>query len=121
MIKKFLDKWIYLLPIILLGVDVICLFCEYNFIVLGNAVGYSLLTNVALFYLFFYRTKYCWLTRLSPIALCAINVVNMIGPYIDDAHYHVIYISSIILSVFFLSIILQLKKLNHHGRYSRDR
>lgn len=97
--KFWLKKNIYLLPIILLGVDLLSIFVKLDFVVAGNIAGYSLITNILFFYVFYYG-KYCWLTRLSPIGLCAINIINIIGGYISNTFYSFWYT----LCVFFITI-----------------
>ena len=107
--KIWLKKYIHLLPILLLGVDFIDLFVDYNYVIMGNLLGYSLATN-SLFFLYFYYGNYCWFTRLSPIGLCAINLINIIGNYISNEFYNFWYIIFIIFVIVTLSIILELDK-----------
>ena len=107
--KFWLKQYIYLLPIILLGVDFLSIFVELNYTVAGNIAGYSLVTNILFFYVFYYG-NYCWLTRLSPIGLCAINIINIIGNYISDAFYNFWYIIAVLTMTLTFSIIFEITK-----------
>lgn len=107
--KFWLKQYIFLLPIILLGVDFIDLFVDYNYVIMGNLLGYSLATNVLFFYIFFYG-NYCYFTRLAPIGLCLINITNIIGFYMSDKFYNFWYVVSIVFVILTLSLILEINK-----------
>lgn len=107
--KFWIKQYIYLLPIIMLVADLLSLFIDFNYTVMGNILGYSLVTNVLFFYVFYYG-NYCWFTRLSPIGLCAINVVNIVGNYISDKFYNFWYVLVIFFVILTTTLILELKK-----------
>jgi hypothetical protein len=112
--RFWLKQYIYLLPIIMLVADLLSLFVPFNFTVMGNIVGYSLVTNV-LFFLHFYYGDYCWFTRLSPIGLCTINLVNIVGNYISDEFYNFWYVITILFVILTLTLILELDKRTKNG------
>lgn len=107
--KFFLKQYIYLLPVLLLGVDFLSLFIDLNYVVVGNMAGYSIVTNIVFIYIFYYG-NYCWFTRLAPFGMIAINLVNIIGNYIDDSFYNFWYIVTIFFVILTLTLILEISK-----------
>lgn len=101
--RAFLDKYIYLSQPIMLLVTLISNFVSLNYVVAGNMIGYSVLTNVVFFYLFNYKGNYCWFTRNTPKFLLLINLLDIIGNFIDYSYYNRlfnIFICSISLILF---------------------
>lgn len=107
--RFFLKQYIYLLPILLLGVDFLSLFIGFNYTVVGNIAGYSILTNLVFIYVFYYG-NYCWFTRLAPFGMIAINGVNIIGNYLSDKFYNFWYIVTIFCVILTLTLILEISK-----------
>lgn len=107
--KFFIKQYIYLLPIIMLVASFLSAFIEYNYVIAGNVLGYSLLTNLLFFY-FFYYGDYCIFTRLAPIGLIAINIVDIIGVFISDKFYNFWYVITIFFVILTLSMIFEIKK-----------
>ena len=110
----WLKQYIYLLPIVLLVASLLSEFFDYNYAVLGNLVGYSIATNILFFYVFYYG-KYSWFTRLSPIGLITINIVDIVGNYISDKFYNFWYIITIFFVILTLTLILELDKRIKNG------
>ncbi len=110
----WLKQYVYLLPIVLLVASLLSVFFDYNYVVVGNLVGYSIATNV-LFLLHFYYGKYCWFTRLSPIGLIAINIVDIIGNYMEEEFYNFWYVIVIFSVILTLTLILELDKRIKNG------
>lgn len=110
----WLKRYIYLLPITLLGVDIISLFVKLNYIIGGNIAGYSLFTNI-LFVKEFWYGKYCWFTKLLPFGLIAINIINIIGEYISDKFYNFWYVIFVLFVILTLTIIKELEKKIKNG------
>jgi len=103
--RKFLDKYIYLTPIIMLIITLYSNFMSMNYVVVGNIIGYSILTNITLFYIFNYKGVYCWFTRNIPKGLILINLIDIVGNYIDNQFYiklFNIFVCSISLILFFI-------------------
>jgi len=93
-IEIFLHKTIWLIPIIFMGISFLSTAItwfgyQFNFVVWGNIAGFSLLSNVLFFYVFYFG-KYCIFTRLMPVGLFAVNLVNIWGFY-NPTHYSVYY------------------------------
>jgi len=104
--KKFLDKYIYLSQPIMLLVTLISNFLSLNYTLAGNLIGYSILTNLVFFYLFNYKGNYCWFTKRAPLFLIGINILDIIGVYINYKDYSEIFnitICSIALLLFLIS------------------
>ena len=107
--KFFLKQIIYLLPILLMAVSFLsCFVPEFNYALWGNLAGFSLVTDVLFFYIFYYG-NYCLFTKLMPIALFIVNLVNIYGVYYPD-NYETWY--EIVVFCLFLTIIsiYELKK-----------
>jgi hypothetical protein len=107
--RFWLKQYIYLLPIILLVVDILSLFIDLNYTVVGNIAGYSIITNIIFIYVFYYG-NYCWFTRLAPFGMMAINLVNIIGNYLSDSFYNFWYIITIFCVILTLTLILEFSK-----------
>lgn len=114
--KYFLKQTIYLLPIFLMGVSFLSVIMpwfgiEFNYVVWGNIGGFSLITDVLFFYVFYYG-NYCIFTKYFPLCLFSVNLVNIWGFY-NPTLYNVWY-EIIILSVTSTTLLIyQLnKKLN---------
>jgi len=107
--KFWLKQYIYLLPSLMLVASFFSVFIDFNYVVVGNILGYSLLTNIVFFFVFYYG-DYCVFTRLSPIGLIAINIVDIVGVFILDNFYNFWYVVTIFFVILTLTIILELKK-----------
>lgn len=107
--RMFLKQTIYLVPIIMLIGTLLSCFIDFNYVIVGNILGCSLLTNTVFFFHFYYG-KYCWFTRLSPIGLCIINIVDIIGNYLSNTFYNYWYIIAVFSVILTLSIIFELQK-----------
>lgn len=101
--KFFLKKTIYLLPYLMMGVCFISIVLDwfdcYNLNFWANVGGYSLLTDVLFFYVFYYG-NYCWITKSLPIAMFGVNILNIIGIFYPSKYstWYEIAIFSLILS-----------------------
>jgi len=106
--RFFLKETIYLLPILLMGVSFLSIFLDLNFVIWGNIAGFSLVTDVLFFYVFYYG-RYCLLTKMLPIGMFFINIVNIIGYYTPNYYenWYEIVIFCLILSS---TIIYELNK-----------
>jgi hypothetical protein len=107
--KFFLKQYIYLLPIFLFVADLLSLFIDFNFVVMGNILGYSLITNIVFIYVFSYG-NYCWFTKLAPFGMIALNLLNIIGYYLVDKSYIFWYVISIFCVILTLVLILEISK-----------
>jgi len=118
-IKAFLDRYIYYVPIIMLLIGLITNFMDYsngnyNYVVLGNAFGWSILSSIAFYYFFNFKGNYCWFTRNAPIGLILINLTDIIGFYLPYFVYSKIFNIVICLIITNLAIIIWIKKSLKH-------
>lgn len=109
------SKYIKRLPTIViftaLVVSFISNFVEFNYIIVGNTIGYSIVFNLIFMY-FLHKLKYCIHTKLAMINLTLLNVLNILDGFkiIDYYNYSVIYDTSTILIMVFALGIYYLKK-----------
>lgn len=92
--KFFLKQTIYLLPIFLMGVSFLSVIIpwfgyDFDYVLWGNIGGFSLITDVLFFYVFYYG-KYCIFTKLFPVCLFLVNLVNIWGLY-NPTPYNIWY------------------------------
>jgi len=82
---------------------------NFNYVLWGNVGGFSLITNVLFFYVFYYG-RYCLLTKLLPIGMFFINLLNIFGVYYPKYYYlwYEIVVFSLILTA---ALIFELKTL----------
>ena len=111
LIKHYVKKYIHLAPIILLIITVLSNFIEFNYLVVGNSLGYSIFTNFFLWIHFNFYGDYCWFTRKAPLGLMGMNLVNIIGGYLDYGNYEFIFTISVFSVILILLFIFNLKKV----------
>lgn len=86
-------------------------FVELNYVIAGNSIGYSLASNCIAWYLFnCTNKKYCWFTRNAPIGLGIINLIDIIGFYIEYQDYNKIFNISVCAIILILALIFFLIK-----------
>jgi hypothetical protein len=113
--KAFLDRHIHLVPIIMLFATLFSNYvdyigCTYNYVVLGNAIGYSIASNIIVFYFFNFKVNYCWFTRNAPIGLFIVNIVDILGSYIPYSIYSKLFNIAICTIICTLALIFYIKK-----------
>lgn len=128
-IKIFILKILHLLPIILIAVSFLSVFykyvvrlidhvfcplhtwsAEFNWVVWGNAAGFSLVTNIAFLYIFWFTEfKYCLFTKCTPFSLILVNLVNIWGFY-NPGPYNQWYEATILSVTLTPLLIYQLNK-----------
>src|SRR6476620_11692786 len=105
-----MKRYIYLLPFILLAVTFVSAFIDYNYVIVGNIAGYSIVTNIFFIYYFTFRKKFCTLTRLSPVGLLFINIFDIVGHlFCGYDFYNFWYIVITTAIVLFLSFLFYIK------------
>jgi len=110
--KFFLKETIYLLPILLMGVSFLSIITDLNYTLWGNIAGFSLVTDILFFYVFYYG-KYCLLTKMMPVGLFFANLVNILGVYFPKYYknwYEVVIFSVILTSVIIYELKRKIKK-----------
>jgi len=91
LIKYYIKKYIHLVPIIMLCVTLISNFIDINYVVAGNLIGYSILSNFLMWYFFNFTGSYCWFTRKASLGLILINLIDIFGVFIDYGYYTKIF------------------------------
>lgn len=108
-IKAFLDRYIYFVPIIMLLATLGSNFIDYNYVVVGNVLGYSLLSNLAMYYFFNFKGNYCWFTKNAPIGLILINIIDIFGTSMSFVAYSRFFNIVVCCVVIILALIFKLK------------
>lgn len=108
--KYYLDKYIYLIPIIMLIVTLYSNFYEINYTIAGNLIGYSLLTNILMWFLF-NKGNYCWFTKNIPLALIFINIVDILGAFINYDFYAKIFNTTVCFISLFMFLMFKIKTM----------
>ena len=110
-IKSFLDRYIYLLPVLMLFATLYSNFFSINYVVMGNIVGYSIITNTISWYLFNCTSKkYCWFTRNAPVGLLIINIIDLIGLLMKRENYVTIFNVVVCSIIIILAVLFFIKK-----------
>lgn len=111
--KYWLRKRIYIIPIICICTSFLNAkfqFSQEDAIIFGNITGFSLLTNVLMFYLFWLSgIKFCWITKFCVIGLILINLINLTRLIFEFEIYFLLYKCIIVFLIVFLSIIYKAK------------
>ena len=117
--KQIFKNYLYLVPIVMLLATIASNFYDYqyyqlekslDYILLGNCVGYSLMTDAVFLYIFWFNKSYCWDTRLSPFALIIVNLTDILGVFISYPKYQFLFNISICFVAILLSIIFEISK-----------
>ena len=105
-----IKKYIKFLPttVIFLAVVVSFLsnYIDFNYILIGNITGYSILFNLIIIY-FLKRLKYCCHTIIAMCNLTVLNMFNILNSYsiIDYDTYYVTY-DCLTLAIMFLTMLI---------------
>ena len=112
--RNIFIKYKHLLPVILLVASFFSIFFKYDlygYILLGNFVGWSILVSLYFIFEFTLNKKYCLISRISPVGLLMINIIDVIGYYFDENFYNFWYVLTTCSFIFSLTIIHYLKKI----------
>lgn len=112
-LERFFRETLFLVPIILLLASLVTAFWNYSifgYIIIGNTFGYSLFVNYAFIIIFTLNKNYCVLTRLTPIGLVIINIIDIVGSYMDRSFYSFWYVVATCGIVFLLSLLYYINK-----------
>lgn len=89
-------------PVALIFFTFLSAFIDMNFVLCGNLIGCSVLTNISFICYYTLNKKYCFITRFSPIGLILVNLIDIIGCFVDYEIYKFIFtfvISSLTISL----------------------
>lgn len=101
--KLLLYKYIHLAPVIMLIVTLLSNFVELNYVVTGNIIGYSLMSNLVMWFHFNFTGKYCFITKRISLGLILINLIDIVGEFINYSYYTKIFnvvVCSVALTLF---------------------
>jgi len=84
-------------------------FVDFNFVLVGNILGYSVLSNLVFFYHFHYG-NYCWFTRNAPTGLLCVNLIDITSCFLDYSIYSKIFNVGICAITLILALIFELKR-----------
>lgn len=75
-------KYSYILPLIMVLATLLSKFVVFDFVIIGNILGYSILTNI-LGYLWFNRknTNYCFFSKNVWYFFIVNNLINILGTF----------------------------------------
>jgi hypothetical protein len=108
-IKKAFLKYIYLIPPIQILLTLSLCFIEvdaYLAVVLGNSVGYSILTSfIYLVEFIISDKKYCIFTKTSALGVLGLSVFNFIGAFYSE---YANYEKDLTILTFSITLILTL-------------
>lgn len=97
------------LPFIGLIGTLVYTWAEFNYVVAGNALGYSLMTDAFMLY-FVFKVRFCVYTKLCVIALTLLNIVCLAGTTISYPTYSKIYDTLIVGICLFACLVIYLMK-----------
>jgi hypothetical protein len=100
---RLLRKYIHLAPVIMLAITLLSNFINLNYVIAGNIIGYSLLSNLVMWFHFNFTGKYCFITRKISLGLIFINIIDIIGEFINYGYYTSIFnvvVCSVSLTLF---------------------
>lgn len=109
-LKSFLDRYIFIVPILMLLACLYSNFFYLDYVLAGNVLGCSILSNLVMFYLFNFKGRYCWLTRNAPMGLIFINLIDIIGVWVLDKWYIFLFNIVVCLTILILASIFYIKK-----------
>lgn len=108
-IKRFIYRYLYLIPCIQILLTFILCFIEVDtsiWVVLGNSVGYSILTSIVYLSEFILsRKKYCLFTKTSAAGVGFLSIFNFIGSFYSDYY---LYEKDLTIFTFSIIVILTL-------------
>lgn len=111
-LKFYTNKYIYLIPIIMLLATLYSIYFKINYVVVGNVLGCSILTNIAMYYFFNFKGNYCWFTKNVPLCLITINLIDIIGYFIEYKKYNTFFNLIVISMTVVFYIIYKVKNIN---------
>lgn len=97
------------LPFVSLIASLLSNWIEFNYVVAGNVLGYSLMTDAFMLY-FVFKLRFCIYTKLCVISLTLLNIVCLLGTTISYPAYAKIYDTSIIGICLFACLVMYLMK-----------
>jgi hypothetical protein len=85
-----MKKNLYIIPFLMFLATIISCYYPIDFVLWGNILGNSILANIWLYHIVFNTGNYCRISKLMPFLLSFINVVDIIGIYINFDVYGIL-------------------------------
>ena len=104
-----MKKHFYKIPFLMFVATIISCYYPIDFTLWGNILGNSILANIWLYHIVFYTGNYCRLSKLMPFLLTFINLIDIIGIYINFDVYGVI-LKTFVSTIAIIMLIIQNKK-----------
>ena len=99
-----MKKNLYIIPFLMFLATIISCYYPIDFVLWGNILGNSILANIWLYHIVFNTGNYCRISKLMPFLLTFINLVDILGIYINFDVYGIIL--KILTSVIAIILIL---------------
>lgn len=97
------------LPFVSLIASLLSNFIDLDYVIAGNLLGYSLITDAFMLY-FVFKLRFCIYTKLCVIALTLLNIICLLGTLINYPTYAKLYDTSIIGICLFACLVIYLMK-----------
>src|SRR5699024_6890790 len=97
------------LPFVSLIASLLSNYVTFNYVVAGNVLGYSLITDCFMLY-FVFNLRFCIYTKLAVISLTLLNLVCLLGATINYSTYAKLYDTIIIGLCLFACLIIYIIK-----------
>lgn len=108
-LNRIIKNNLYLIPIFMVGISLVSCFVELGAF-WGNLMGYSLLVDVFFYYYFIVRGCFCEFTKACVYGLFALNLVCILGEFINYNAYSFYYDITICSITLFLGLLFTLRK-----------
>lgn len=91
-LHHFLSQTVHLLLYFMMGVSFLSIvlpwFCfEFDYVTWGNSGGFSIPCDIIFIERFSFNKRYCFLTRMLPISMIFINLMNILCNEFFSKHY----------------------------------
>lgn len=88
----FLSQTVHLLLYFMMGVSVLSIVLpwfgfEFDYVTWGNSGGFSIACDIIFIERFSFNKRYCFLTRMLPISMIFINLMNILCNEFFSKHY----------------------------------
>jgi len=113
LLKFYIKKYIHLIPITMILATLLSNFIELNYVLVGNILGYSILSNIVMWCFFNFNNDYCWFTRNITSGLIIMNIIDVVGCYLDYDYYSNFFNITICSVTLILFLIFEIKKLQN--------
>lgn len=91
-LHHFLSQTVHLLLYFMMGVSVLSIVLpwfgfQFDYVTWGNSGGFSIACDIIFIERFSFNKRYCFLTRMLPISMIFINLMNILCNEFFSKHY----------------------------------